>query len=70
MIEVVIYNLDAWQVSHIVQSLKDQGFVIGVDFDYAYVPTQHMGFDAPTPKHTRFMWHNESAGSWFALKYR
>lgn len=71
MIEVTLQDLDSAVISGLVRELKDQGFVLGQDFDFWYTPGSYDYQDLVyTSKHTRFRFYSDSVATWFALKYQ
>jgi len=68
--EVVIYDLDSNEISTVVKELKDKGYRVGVDFDFAYSTGK---FDWTThetiPRQTTFTIYNSKLATWFILKW-
>ena len=71
MIEVVITRQGANDIINIVYDLRDQGFVQGIDFEFAYygAKVDDWSGDEAYNKYTVFRFANESVASWFRLKY-
>lgn len=71
MSEVDLVDYDVNAILAIVHSLKSQGFEIDRDFYFQYHPPKWDNFsnDAVYNRHTVFYFKNESAATWFALKY-
>ncbi len=69
-VELILYNLDSNEISSMVRDLKDKGYKIGVDFDFAYATGK---FDWNTneniPRQTTFTIYNEKLATWLALKW-
>ena len=67
---VRIYKKGAGEITDIVYELKDLGYKLGVDFDFAYRPSKFSnGFSQYEVAFTEFMFYNNSLASWFVLKY-
>lgn len=71
MVKVVIKYLDSNEITAIVRELQSQGLQTGLDFDFAYTPGSYDYSTQETiARHTIFTFYNESAGTWFSLKYQ
>ena len=59
------------EIMSIVYELRNQGYVQGVDFDFAYKPPEFDNFsgDAVHNRYTRFTFYNEKYATLFTLKY-
>jgi hypothetical protein len=74
MIEVKLWKKKANEVTDIVQSLRKQGMVQGVDFDFSFNPGgiseryENDTFDF-TIRHTVFSFYTEKHASMFILQY-
>lgn len=70
-IEVVVYDRNPNEVMDLVKELRSQGYVQGVDYDFAYhKPTwDTFGHEPPTRRFTVFTFYNEKYATFFALKY-
>jgi len=70
MICVVVPRLNSNQISALLTELNAMGYTAGRDFDFAYRPGR---YDYEQMKeidrYTTFTWYNESAGTWFALRW-
>ena len=71
MINVDVQLEETLDVLSMVHDLKEQGLVIGVDFDFEFMPVE---VDPKTyvtlkDKHVKFTFHNELWASWFILKW-
>lgn len=69
-IEYILYHRNSAEISAIVQELKDLGYRVGLDFDFAY----HTGsYDWATikmiPRKTVFTFYREELASWFVIKW-
>ena len=71
MIEVVIEKQNANDIINIVCELRDQGFVQGIDFEFAYhgVNYDNWAEGITYKKHTVFRFADPAVASWFRLKY-
>ena len=70
-IEIVILNRKADDVMNIVRTLRDQGLVQGVDFDFAFYNAIYTndGWYETEPKKTVFTFYTEKYATLFALKW-
>lgn len=70
MIEVILKYKDTYQISAIINELKNDGYKVHVDFDFEFSTSK---FDWSTflevPSQTKFIFYNETLGTWFMLKY-
>ena len=71
MIEVIIAKQTAHDIINIVYELRDQGFIQGVDFEFAYHAADYDNWsgDVTYNKHTVFRFTDPATASWFTLKY-
>ena len=73
MIEVKLWKKKSSEVLEIVQSMRDQGMVQGVDFDFNHTPTRTAQDNnlryIMTLRHTVFSFYTEKYASMFMLKY-
>lgn len=71
MTDVVIMDRDPSYIVDVVRELRANGFVQGVDFDFAYRPSSWDNFsgDAVYNRSTIFTFYKEEIASWFTLKY-
>ena len=68
--EIKVYrSLD--KVLDIVQNLRDEGLMQGVDFDFSWIPENNYGFynEEQYKKHVIFTFYNNELAMMFALKY-
>lgn len=71
MTKIVLLHLRAAQIVDIVHELRLTGYQTGHDFDFAYSPGGHNWQSLETtPTQTEFTFYNQSAATWFALKYQ
>lgn len=67
---VVIKDLDTNQISQLVYELKQQGYKVGIDFDFEYSPGR---FDyqihTDIARQTKFTFYNSKLTTWFALRW-
>lgn len=70
MIVLIIKELDSNAISQLVRTLKEQGYKVGIDFDFEYSPGK---FDYVEVKQisrqTKFTFYNTKLATWFALKW-
>jgi hypothetical protein len=66
---VAIHNTDPTQTMEVVRELRQQGYVQGVDFDFAYNQSRWDEMIGEIPKHTDFVFYNDQLATWFQLKY-
>lgn len=71
MIEVKLLDLNATEVLNIVNELKQRGYQLNLDFDFAYHSPKFDNFsgEAVYNKHVIFKFHKEELASWFSLMY-
>ena len=69
--KIKLLNHNASQVIAIVIEIRDQGYVQGRDFDFAYSPERYDNFShEPVMRaHAVFTFYEDSLASWFAIKY-
>lgn len=65
----ILLHKDSSEISRIVKELKDTGFKIGVDFDFAYSPGRWDEMVGEIPKQTEFTFYNEKLATWSILKW-
>ena len=72
MIEVKLLDKDVVEYLIIVRDLKEKGYVIGKDFDFAYHPPKFDNFsgDAVYNRSVVFTFYKEEIATWFTLKYQ
>lgn len=70
-ITVVLKDLDANETLQQVRVLKDQGLVVGKDFDFAYHQAKWDNFshEAVINKHAKFTFYDEELGMIYLLKW-
>ena len=66
---IAIRNIDPNQVIDIVHVLKEQGYMQGQDFDFAYNQSRWDEMIGEIPRHTDFVFYNDQLATWFQLKY-
>lgn len=71
MTEIKYYNLGIQDHYGMVYSIRVAGFKQGKDFDFAYYPTKwdNFSYEPVDKEHVVFTFYNESAETWFRLKY-
>ena len=70
MTKIVLYHVTAAETVDIVHELRLAGYNISQDFDFAFSPGSYDWQSLETlPKQTEFIFYNQSAATWFALKY-
>lgn len=71
MIEIKVLDLDINEISYIVGELKNKGYKLNTDFDFAYHPPKFDNFsgDAVYNKHVLFTFYKEELATYFTLKY-
>ena len=65
----IVLRIDAARTLEIVREIKNQGWVQGVDFNFAYQQSQWDDMIGEIPKHAIFMFYTEKYATFFALKY-
>ena len=68
---VSIENINANDTMNIVKDLREQGYIQGVDFDFAYRPEFYDNFSGEPlqKKHAEFIFYVEKYATLFLLKY-
>lgn len=70
MIRVVVQGLNSNDISALVHELRDLGYKVGQDFNFEFATGRYdWQSNQQIPPRTVFYWINETAGTWFALKY-
>lgn len=69
MITVELVGIGIGDVLDLVQSLRQEGYLQELDFDFAYYPEEFDGFTHGRRKRTEFRFYNEQLGLLFKLKY-
>ena len=72
MTQHVILYIDAKRTMEIGNELRTNGWIQGVDFDYAYYQEKYDNFshEPIVKRHARFTFYNDSNASYFALKWQ
>jgi hypothetical protein len=68
--QVTLY-IDAKRTMEIGHELRTNGWIQGVDFDYAYYRAvyDNFSYDPIVERHAKFTFYNESNASYFMLRY-
>jgi len=66
---VAVYGTDPTQVIDIVRVLKQQGYIQGQDFDFAYYQSKWDQMIGEIPGRTDFVFYKDQLATWFQLKY-
>lgn len=70
MIEVTVPGLSSAEISELLRELRAMNLVPGKDFDFAYSPGRYDWINnQEVGRHTVFTWYNDTAGTWFALRW-
>lgn len=71
MIEVVIHDKYATKIIDIVHDLKENGYVSGEDYEFAYHKAELDGASMWTEyrRYTVFRFKDPSVATWFSVKY-
>jgi hypothetical protein len=71
MQQVVLLHRKPPEIMDIVRSLRADGLVQGVDFDFKYTPPYYdtFGYEAVHPAQTEFTFYSDKYATFFALKY-
>lgn len=71
MIKITVPHKSPADALGIVQKMKEDGWQIGVDFDFAYRQAEYDndGFEAVTPRRTDFMFYRPELATMFSLKW-
>ena len=67
----VTLHIDVNRTLEIVYELKQMGWVIGVDFDFAHYKPEYDIFEhePPNERHTVYTFYNDSNASYFTLRW-
>lgn len=67
---LVVYHKDSTEISQIVRNLKNDGYKVGVDFDFEYSSGKWDSFTGKDiPRQTKFTFYNKKLATWMVLKY-
>ena len=71
MIELKLVKTTPGTTLEMVQDLKLNGYVVGVDFDFAYhQPTYNNdGWEMVEDRYTMFTFYREEISTWFGIKW-
>lgn len=71
MIKLEILHKGPSDIMEIVRVMRDMGWKQGLDFDFSYHPASYNndGYNAVTPKVTKFLFYNEKYATMFTLKF-
>jgi hypothetical protein len=68
--KVTLHDRSVSDILDIVHTLKSQGMVLGVDFDFAYSPPEYDGFTGiETARKCDFTFYTDSLATAFALQW-
>ena len=72
MKKIIIENLDVNNSLFLVNELKQNGFVMGIDFDWSYhKPIYNENtYELVCPKQTIFYFYKDITATWFSLRYQ
>lgn len=70
MQQVKLY-INVTRTLEIVYELKQMGWIMGTDFDFAYYKSEwdSFGHEPPSQQYTMFTFYNDSNASYFTLKW-
>jgi hypothetical protein len=68
-VKITIHNRSPVEIIDIVAKLKSDGWVLGVDFDFAYNQSVWDNMIGEIPRYTEFTFYKEQYATIFALKY-
>lgn len=68
-IEVTVRNRNPSEVMDIVKEIRSQGYVQGIDFDFAYHHSTWDDMIGEIPRYTVFTFYVEKYATLFTLKY-
>jgi hypothetical protein len=71
MVKLEILHKSPTEIMEIVREIRKMGWIQGKDFDFAYHPAHYNndGFEAVSPKYTKFLFYNEKYATMFTLKF-
>jgi len=70
MISVVVAEKTPNEIIDIVKALKQQGLLVGKDFDFAYQPSEYDYMTGYTKnRQTKFTFYDKKLATWFALRW-
>ena len=69
MVVIKLTDKNPNEVMDIVRTLRSDGLVQGVDFDFAYNQSKWDDMIGEIPKHTHFTFYNEKYATLFALRW-
>lgn len=70
-IEVIVHDVNPVRIMELVRELRDEGYVQGADFDFAYHQPiwDTFGHEPPTRRYTIFTFYVEKYATLFAIKH-
>lgn len=67
---IEIKEKTAGEILDIVKELRNEGYVQGTDFDFAYRPPEYDFMNGHTEgKKTTFTFYNDKLATWFVLRW-
>jgi hypothetical protein len=67
---VTLADVGPHQAIDLKRHLEQSGLVMGVDFDWQFVPSQDDGFSGITPpRHVKFYFHDPAVATFYQLKW-
>lgn len=69
MIVLIIKELDSNEISQLVRTLKEQGYKVGIDFDFEYSPGRWDPMTGTIPRQTKFTFYNEKLATYVSLRW-
>jgi FAD synthase len=70
-LDVVLKDIDVNETLQLVRELKDQGLVVGKDFDFAYHQAKwdNFSYEAVNNKHVKFTFYDQELGMIYLLRW-
>ena len=66
----ILYHRTSQEISAIVADLKNQGYRVGVDFDFEFRPGYYEWTTSEhRPRQTKFTFYNQSLSTWFVMRW-
>ena len=68
-VTITVTNKNAIDALDLVHTLRDKGYVQGVDFDFAFHQSRWDDLIGEIPKTTVFTFYKEELATWFSLQW-
>jgi hypothetical protein len=69
MTVIILKEKDSYEISRLVNELKNTGYKVGIDFDFEYSSGKWDITTGHIPRQTKFTFYNSKLATWFSLKW-